>query len=73
MCWVVLGIPGVVRGVVHGKGSVRGTLIGVLFLGVIVNGMTLQNVSEYWQYVVRGLLIIGAVLMNHALDREAKT
>ena len=56
-----------------GKGSVRGTLIGVLFLGVIVNGMTLQNVSEYWQYVVRGLLIIGAVLMNHALDREAKT
>ncbi|MCJ8323351.1 MAG: ABC transporter permease [Rhizobiales bacterium] len=55
-----------------GKGTVRGTLIGVLFLGVIVNGMTLMNVSEYWQYVVRGGLIIGAVWMNHALDRKVK-
>jgi len=55
-----------------GKGTVRGTLIGVLFLGVIVNGMTLLNVSEYWQLVVRGLLIIGAVLMNHMLDRRTR-
>ena len=56
-----------------GKGTIRGTLIGVLFLGVIVNGMTLLNVSEYWQYVVRGALIIGAVLMNHALERHSKS
>lgn len=56
-----------------GKGSIRGTLIGVLFLGVIVNGMTLLNVSEYWQYVVRGMLIISAVLLNHALEKSAKT
>ncbi len=55
-----------------GKGAVRGTLIGVLFLGVIVNGMTLLNVSEYWQLVVRGMLIIAAVLMNHALDRQTQ-
>ncbi len=55
-----------------GKGSIRGTLIGVLFLGVIVNGMTLLNVSEYWQYVVRGMLIISAVLLNHALDQGAR-
>jgi len=55
-----------------GKGSIRGTLIGVLFLGVIVNGMTLLNVSEYWQYVVRGMLIISAVLLNHALEKSAK-
>ncbi len=55
-----------------GKGSIRGTLIGVLFLGVIVNGMTLLNVSEYWQYVVRGMLIISAVLLNHALENHAK-
>lgn len=56
-----------------GKGSIRGTLIGVLFLGVIVNGMTLLNVSEYWQYVVRGMLIISAVLLNHALEKGTKT
>lgn len=47
-----------------GVGSVRGTFIGIIFLGVLVNGMTLLNISEYWQYVVRGGLILGAVLLN---------
>ncbi|HSQ75939.1 MAG TPA: ABC transporter permease, partial [Bacteroidota bacterium] len=44
-----------------GVGSVRGTRVGVMFLGVIINGMTLLNVSEYWQHVVRGVLILAAV------------
>lgn len=49
-----------------GVGTVRGTLIGVVFLGVLVNGMTLLNISEYWQHVVRGVLILTAVLINRA-------
>lgn len=52
-----------------GKGRIWGTLIGVLFLGCISNGMTLMNVSEYWQYVVRGAIILGAVLLNQVLER----
>lgn len=52
-----------------GKGRVWGTLLGVLFLGCIANGMTLLNVSEYWQYVVRGGIILGAVLLNQILER----
>ena len=48
-----------------GSGSMWGTLIGVIFLGVLVNGMTLLNVSEFWQYVVRGVLILVAVLINN--------
>jgi ribose/xylose/arabinose/galactoside ABC-type transport system permease subunit len=52
-----------------GKGQVWGTLLGVLFLGCIANGMTLLNVSEYWQYVVRGGIILGAVLLNQLLER----
>lgn len=52
-----------------GKGRIWGTLLGVLFLGCIANGMTLMNVSEYWQYVVRGGIILGAVLLNQILDR----
>jgi ribose/xylose/arabinose/galactoside ABC-type transport system permease subunit len=52
-----------------GKGRIWGTLIGVLFLGCISNGMTLLNVSEYWQYVVRGGIILAAVLLNQVLER----
>ncbi|MFO1033234.1 MAG: ABC transporter permease [Hyphomicrobiales bacterium] len=52
-----------------GKGRIWGTLIGVLFLGCISNGMTLMDVSEYWQYVVRGAIILGAVLLNQVLER----
>jgi ribose/xylose/arabinose/galactoside ABC-type transport system permease subunit len=47
-----------------GVGTVRGTLIGVIFIGVIINGMTLLNVPVYFQYVVRGALILVAVLIN---------
>jgi ribose/xylose/arabinose/galactoside ABC-type transport system permease subunit len=32
--------------------------------------MTLLNVSEYWQYVVRGAIILGAVLLNQMLERS---
>ncbi len=51
-----------------GKGRIWGTLLGVLFLGCITNGMTLLNVSDYWQYVVRGGIILGAVLLNQILE-----
>lgn len=53
-----------------GRGQIWGTLIGVLFLGIIINGMTLMNVSEYWQYVVRALLILGAVLLNSVMEKS---
>lgn len=54
-----------------GVGRVWGTMVGVLFLGVIMNGMTLMNVSEYWQHVVRGVLILLAVLLNRLEQRPA--
>jgi ribose/xylose/arabinose/galactoside ABC-type transport system permease subunit len=47
-----------------GIGTVGGTFVGVLFLGVLINGMTLLNINMFWQYVVRGALILGAVLLN---------
>ncbi|MFC1493059.1 ABC transporter permease [candidate division KSB1 bacterium] len=47
-----------------GSGRIWGTLIGVIFIGVIINGMTLLNVPIYTQYVVRGVLILSAVLIN---------
>lgn len=53
-----------------GAGTVRGTMVGIVFLGVIINGMTLLNVSEYWQHVVRGALILTAVLLNRMQARN---
>ena len=47
-----------------GVGRIWGTMIGVVFLGVMMNGMTLLNVSEYWQHVARGTIILVAVLLN---------
>lgn len=44
-----------------GEGGVFGTLVGVLFLGVVQNGLTLSGVSTFWQGMVSGLILIGAV------------
>ena len=44
-----------------GDGGVLGTLIGVLFLGVVQNGLTLSDVSSFWHGTVSGVILIVAV------------
>jgi ribose transport system permease protein len=44
-----------------GLGGVAGTAIGVIFLGVVENGLTLSNVSSFWQGIVSGSILIIAV------------
>jgi ribose transport system permease protein len=48
-----------------GRGSLVGTLLGVLFLGVLENGVTLAGISPYWSNVVSGVVLIAAI----AIDR----
>lgn len=50
---------------VGGIGSVWGTLVGALIIAVLSNGLILTGVPDVWQYIIKGLIIIGAV----ALDR----
>ncbi len=47
-----------------GTGTMTGTLIGVLLIGVINNGLDLLNVTSYYQQVVMGTIIIGAVVLD---------
>jgi ribose transport system permease protein len=47
-----------------GEGGVFGTLVGVLFLGVIQNGLTLSGVSSFWQGMVSGGILIFAVWLG---------
>ena len=47
-----------------GRGKAWGTLVGLVFLGIIINAMTLLNMNEYMKNLVTGLLILFAVLLN---------
>lgn len=47
-----------------GRGSVWGTLIGALLIGTINNGMNLLSISAYYQLIVKGVIIIAAVLVD---------
>ena len=47
-----------------GVGSVLGTVIGVLLLGVVINGLHMVGVSAYWEQTITGLIIISAVAIG---------
>lgn len=55
-----------------GKGRIWGTFVGVMFLEIILNGMTLLNIDEYWQYIARAVLILGAVMIYQAQESRIR-
>ena len=55
-----------------GKGLLTGTVIGAIILGVLDNGMNLLNVSAFYQGVVKGVIIILAVLLDSNIDSISK-
>ncbi|ANJ68724.1 ABC transporter permease [Latilactobacillus curvatus] len=52
-----------------GKGRIFGTLIGALIIGTLNNGMNLLGISSFYQQIVKGIVIIVAVLLDR---RESK-
>lgn len=47
-----------------GSGSIIGTVVGMLIIGVMTNGLDLLNVSSYYQQVIKGIIILIAVLSD---------
>jgi len=54
-----------------GRGSMLGTLLGVLVITLIGNGLILIGINPFFQQVVRGVIIVGAVLANIAATRRS--
>src|SRR5215469_10287428 len=52
-----------------GRGTIWGTLIGALVIGVLTNGLVLLGVQEFWKKVITGLVIILAVVLDQLQAR----
>lgn len=55
-----------------GISTIPGTTIGVLIIGVIYNGMNLLRINTYWQTIAKGLLIIGAVMLDMVMTKRRR-
>lgn len=54
-----------------GKGKLWGVLLGVLIIGLLTNGLTMIGVSTYWQKVVKGIIIVVAVILDTKSSQTA--
>lgn len=54
-----------------GRGTILGTFLGALFIGVLGNGLTLLNVQDYVQMIVRGVVIAGAVGLDAFVQKRS--
>ena len=55
-----------------GLGKLGGTIIGVLVLGVLTNGLNLLNINSFWQYIIKGIIILLAVYLDILKKRREK-
>jgi ribose transport system permease protein len=53
-----------------GRGSIGGTVLGAIIIGVLNNGLVLLNVSPFWQQVVKGLVILLAVIIDRVNSKS---
>ena len=51
-----------------GRGNVTGTVIGALIIAILVTGLILLGVDPYWQFIIIGIVVILAVLIDQARD-----
>lgn len=56
-----------------GEGGVVSTIIGALIVGVVSNGLDLMHVKSYWQSVVKGIIVVAAVLIDIQTKKNRKS
>jgi erythritol transport system permease protein len=54
-----------------GRGTIGGTLVGAFVIGVLADGLVLLGVSEFWQMVIKGLVIVLAVILDQVHKRSS--
>ena len=54
-----------------GRGTIGGTLVGAFVIGVLADGLVLLGVSEFWQMVIKGLVIVLAVILDQFQKRSS--
>lgn len=52
-----------------GRGTIMGTLIGAFVIGILADGLVMMGVSEFWQMVIKGVVIILAVIIDQKQSR----
>ncbi len=55
-----------------GIGALSGTVLGVLIIGVLNNGMNLLKINSYWQFIVKGCVILGSVYIDYLKKAKSK-
>jgi erythritol transport system permease protein len=53
-----------------GRGTIGGTLVGAFVIGILADGLVLLGVSEFWQMVIKGLVIVFAVILDQFQKRS---
>jgi len=53
-----------------GRGTMIGTMVGALIMGILSNGLDILNVSSYYQSVIKGVIIIGAVWLDTTITNR---
>lgn len=56
-----------------GVGKVSGAILGALVMATIDNGMSMMNLDAYWQYIVKGIILVVAVIFDIKTRSKAKT
>ena len=54
-----------------GRGKISGVLVAAMFLGVITNAMVLLGINTYWQWIVKGIILVTVVLIDSNTEKSA--